>query len=108
MRPIVGLLTTQPRAAKLILVIMLARLESALFFRLTPRREGRAVDVRRAGPHAAPAGASGANVVIHLPTRPQAVGFVRRAHIFDHLAPDGVTKIREAIERLQHARLAPE
>src|SRR5207253_1130633 len=106
--PVVRLFTAQPGPAKLILIKLLARFEAAPFFRLAANREGRAVDIGRTRPYASPTGACGTDVVIHLPARTQTVGFIRRPNVFNHLAPDGIAKIPQAVKRLQRAHFASE
>jgi hypothetical protein len=61
------------------------------------------MDVRLRNPHTDETGARGANVVIHLPARPETVRLVRRADRLDHFAPNQVTKIRQAVERRQRS-----
>src|SRR6185437_6318901 len=102
---IVRLFTTKTRAAELVLIATLARFKSARLFQLPPRREGRAMHVGGAYPNTAPARTRGANVVVHLPTRAKRVLFVRGADSFDHFAPHRITKISQAIQRLERANL---
>src|ERR1044072_2809754 len=59
-----------------------------------------------AGPHAAPARARCANVVVHFPTWTERVAFVRSTDGIDHFSSHGVTEITETVERLEGARFA--
>src|ERR1044071_5472742 len=102
---VVSLFTAQTRAAELVLITTLARFKSSRFFQLSPRCEWRAVHVSSDDPNAAPARTRRANVVIHLPTWPKRVLFVSGADRLDHFAPHRITKIREAIQRLEGAKL---
>ena len=101
----VGLFTSQARSAKFVLVKIFTGFKVLPFLSLAPESEGRAMDVSCASPDTAKASTRRPDVVIHLPTRPEMIAFVRPADGLDDFALDHVAKVREAVERFKGARL---
>ena len=100
----ISLLATQSRAAEFVLIAMFARLKQAPFIVRATAGERRAIDVSAASPHSAPARPRGADVVIHLPTRAEAITFIGTTDRLDHFATNDVTEIRQAMQRGERAR----
>src|SRR5262245_9813571 len=108
MRTVIGFGAAQPRSTEIVLIKPLAGCKAPGFVQPATRSEWGAPDESGAGPHPAPSGPRRANVVIHLPARPQPIILIRRADLVDHLAPHGVTEVRQTVERLQRPALIAE
>jgi hypothetical protein len=101
---IIGLFAAQARAAKPILVMPLAGFEAPRFFKAATRRKRRALHIRRAYPHGAPARARGADIEIHFPTWAETIAFVRSADGIHDFAAYGITEICQTVEWFERAR----
>src|SRR5215210_3161454 len=103
MLAIIRFLSTQTRAAKLVLIESLARVEATALLKPVSRAVSRTINKSSTGPHAAPAGTRRANVVVHFPARPERVTFIGSANGVDHFTSHYVTEISETVQRFERA-----